>query len=279
MELIALDLLSVSYIAEHQENLLAVQVMLHGTGLPLKDDLYIETAKTVHPEHGAITATVLSKRDPSMSLHIDLPTPVTAFQSSYLQQQDVHLEAKLSALPSQSKGAISSLNTIVQHPLSASDIRQSKPKGLCCTACDREVADLAKANKSEQALKGSGFKDLPSEHWAEMLEVWMCHDDPAFTARLAQTTNEGFWPTRENVLMGGSYLLIHPDEVKNSSLTVEPVNVRNRIAPPLILLASSTDYKKVIVILQLAVRALHVLLSVTTKDPYLWKLSVSFGKR
>ena len=226
------DLSNWSYVAEHQENLLAVQIMLSGVSLSLKDDLIIETEQNVQPGCGVSEAVIMSKRDASISMCITLPTPVAIGQTIPFKQSDLHVEAKLSALATAPNGAISSLNTILQHPLSAPELRKIQPKALCCTACNREVADLSRTLRSEEKFEGSGFKDLPSEHWAEMLEVWMCHDDPAFTAQLAQRTNEGFWPSKDTVLVGGSYLLVHQDEGKSANLQVDPDNVSSPASAP-----------------------------------------------
>lgn len=252
---LTVDLSNVSYVAEHQENLLAVQIMLHGVNLTLKDDLMVETEKNGKSGHGVSEAVVVPKRDQVASFRITLPAPVVVGQLVQFAQSDLHLEAKLSALATTSPGAISSLNTLLSHPLSAPDLRKISPKALCCTACDREVADLSRTLRSEDRLEGSGFKDLPSEHWAEMLEVWMCHDDPAFTAQLAQRTNEGFWPTRETVLVGGSYVLVHPDEGKSASLQAEAGNVSLTCSVSITKQISirCTGYKKVFAIPQLAV--------------------------
>lgn len=189
-----------------------VQVMLHGAGLSLKDDLQLETPTT--PRIGSETheAIISSKKDPSSSIRIQLPTAVYPTQSIPFTHQDLHLEAKLAALSTSTSTTMSSLNTSVSHALSAADLRELQPKALCCAACDREVADLSLNNV---------YKDLPSEHWAEMMEVWMCHADPAFTARLAQRTKDGFWPSKGTVLVGGSYLLVDGSQAKKHNLHVE----------------------------------------------------------
>ena len=209
-----------------------MQVMLHGVGVSLKDELILSTDGTIQPGCGVTEATVTSHRDPSLALRISLPTAVTVGQSVTFAQSDLHLEAKLSALPTAPSNAVNSLSSSLSHPLSATELRAIKPRSLCCTACDREVADMSRALRSEEQAEGSGFKDLPSEHWAEMLEVWMCHDDPAFTAQLSQRTNEGFWPSGETVLVGGSYLLVHPKEVKRSNLNVELAMVSPHLTLP-----------------------------------------------
>lgn len=101
----------------------------------------------------------------------------------------------------------------ISHPLSATELRQLDPGGICCTSCDREIASFPAAGGTYER-----FKDLPSEHWAEMMEVWMCHDDPGFTAKLASQTKEGFWPIKGKVLVGGSYVLVNPEDVKRGNL-------------------------------------------------------------
>ena len=191
--------------------------MLHGAAVSLKDDLQLETPSFTSPGNEVREAIVASKKDPSMSLRLSLPFAVYPAQAVSFAHQDLHLESKLSALPSSPSDVVSSLNSIVQHALSASDLSELRPKGVCCSACAREVADLTSSTI---------FKDLPSEHWAEMMEVWMCHADPTFTSRLAQQTRDGFWPTRDTVLVGGSYLLVDETQAKKHNLRIEETKVR-----------------------------------------------------
>jgi hypothetical protein len=207
-----------SYAAEHQENLGLVQVMLHGIGASIKDDWTLETSSVTCDCDEAI---VTSKRD-AMTLRVSLPVPVYPNQSVPLVAEDLHLEAKLSAAPSSQN---QSLKNIITHALSASEVRSLRPSALCCAACDREVADVSLASREGQYEAEAEFKDLPSEHWAEMMEVWMCHQDPAFTAQLAKRTEEGFWPSRGTVLIGGSYFLIDKDQVKRTNLHFEDSKV------------------------------------------------------
>ena len=272
--LLMADISNASYIAEHQENLLAVQVMFYGLSSTQKDDLIVETEKNVQAGCGVSEAIITSKRDASVSLRIALPTAVAVGQTVQFVQSDLHLETKLSALPTSVPGAVSSLNTMLKHPLSAPELRKYRPNALCCTACDREVADLSRTLQSEDRLEGAGFKDLPSEHWAEMLEVWMCHDDPAFTAQLAQRTNEGFWPTRDTVLVGGSYLLVHSDVGKQASLQAEAGNVSDHSPPFNPPQHCCTGYKKVFAILQLAVRlvtSIQTSAQLRSSSKFLWE--------
>ncbi len=199
------DLASIAYVAEHQENLRIVHLILHGTGLSPNSELALEISKSNNSE-----ALLVSK---ASSFKIALPAAVVPGQICTLEQQDLLLEAKLSAFPT----PVATQTLLTSHTLSAPYLRRVAPIGLCCTVCDREIADLSLAS-----AVSDGFKDLPSEHWAEMMEVWMCHSDPGFTAQLAQTTKDGFWPDKGRVLVGESYLLLHSGDVKSSNLVLDP---------------------------------------------------------
>ncbi|KLT46039.1 hypothetical protein CC85DRAFT_310362 [Cutaneotrichosporon oleaginosum] len=194
----AIDPDAVGYLCETQENLRVVQVMLYGGDTALATDLELE----VTTPGGAV---VTSRSDPNVRINIALPSAVPLGQRVPFVLADGHMEAKLAALPM----SAASLNAHITHALSAPSLRQLAPRSLCCTQCDREIAEFP---------SGVAFKDLPSEHWAEMLEVWMCHADPAFTAHIAKQTKDGFWPTNNTVLVGGSYLLVSGNDVCKTKL-------------------------------------------------------------
>ncbi|WWC68796.1 uncharacterized protein I206_102731 [Kwoniella pini CBS 10737] len=206
------DANNIAYVTEHQENLRSVQITLHGIGVSSNLELQVESSMTNDEE-----AVITSKMNPSISIRIALPTAIQHGQIIPFSAQSLHLEAKLVAQPI--PPSVASL--LPSYPLSAPDLRKIEPTTLCCTSCERELA----------TLPTDSYKDLPSEHWAEMMEVWMCHNDPSFTARLAEKTKEGFWPQNGGVLVGGSYLLIGKERIKWGNITaeqgdqVEPWNV------------------------------------------------------
>jgi hypothetical protein len=204
------DLGNLSYIAEHQENLNVVQVMVHGDKMSTYPELFIEADSEMSEE-----ATLLSKGATS-HFRIRLPVPVQGGQKVPLAAPHFHLEAKLTAASTQLSEPVSSLNTMITQALCATDLRRIQPKVIACTGCDREIAELP--NKC-------GFKDLPSEHWAEMMEVWMCHSDPGFTAQISAQTKDGFWPSEGIVLVGGSYLLLRDEYVKEHNLVTDSTSV------------------------------------------------------
>ncbi|OXB34620.1 hypothetical protein J007_05721 [Cryptococcus neoformans] len=198
---------NVTYVVEHQENLKSLQILVHGIGISSNLELNI---KTLPSSSGSTNAAIItSKREPSLSIDVALPALVYSDQIMPLVPQSLYQEAKLSALPTPA----ASNALIITHALSAPDLRSLKVTALCCTICERHLSSLPFSRDPRQA-----YKDLPSDHWAEMIDIWMCHDDPAFTARLAGMTEEGFWPTDGGVLVGGSYLLVEETRGKWETL-------------------------------------------------------------
>lgn len=194
---------SVGYICEHQENLCTTLCIVYGAsnvGFELDVD---------NPSDAAL----LLESDPDFKLSVSLPSPVPLGQKIPLAVTNNYMEARIAALP----GPTPSLayNSAITHALSAPSLRSLHPQSLCCNNCQRALATFPLDIQ---------FKDLPSEHWAEMLEVWMCHSDPAFTAQIGQKARDGFWPNQTTVLVGGSYLLVSPDHVNGISETSEVSN-------------------------------------------------------
>lgn len=200
---------AITYVTEHQENLRVIQVLLSGvdTTFLKAGDLQLEVTT---PKIAVLT----SKSDPMLRVPVHLPSPAPLGQLVTVQPADDHLEAKLAALPSNLQGS-AVLHSTVAHALSAPDLRSLAPHSLCCTSCDRLVARLPLHVE---------FKDLPSEYWAEMIEAWMCHADPAFTSQLAKHTEDGFWPKGDTVLVGGSYLLLTGSHICDVHLSLSKSN-------------------------------------------------------
>lgn len=192
--------------------------MLHGSNLSFSSEITLTTTGSSTGSREAIL------KIGSSSAIIRLPAPMRPSQYVTLTPSNganAHLEGKLAALPSTSGPPM--LGT--RYPLSASDLRGLEPTGICCAACDRIVASLSPS-------QGAGaWKDLPSEHWAEMIEIWMCHQDPTWTSKLAKHTEEGFWPDKGGLLVGGSYLLVNKDDIRRANMVYTQGKVRGPFVP------------------------------------------------
>ncbi|KAI7896441.1 ubiquitin-conjugating enzyme E2-binding protein [Mucor mucedo] len=82
-------------------------------------------------------------------------------------------------------------------------------KEIHCQHCDASILD----NSVEYKIK-----DLPSEHWYELVECWICHETKPeeHQARMRPIL------ARPNLLLvGTSYFLIHPDNLLKDSVQVD----------------------------------------------------------
>jgi len=59
--------------------------------------------------------------------------------------------------------------------------------------------------------------DLPSEHWQELVDAWMCHADQGLHEQVAKH-GRGFWPERGQALVGGCYILFEESSVAKTNL-------------------------------------------------------------
>lgn len=67
-------------------------------------------------------------------------------------------------------------------------------------------------------------KDLPSDHWMELVECWICHE----TSEKEHSGQLKPIMARENLLLiGSTYLLLHPNDVRNVKIDdhIPPVHV------------------------------------------------------
>jgi len=78
----------------------------------------------------------------------------------------------------------------------------------------------SQASPSKHPRTPTKYLDLPSEHWAELVDVWMCHPTQELNDAVAKHA-EGIWPKPNLVFIGVSYLLVHGSDVVEDNMTVE----------------------------------------------------------
>lgn len=207
--------LSVRYVAEHHETLNHVLVFI---GLDEGMQPGIELEADVQPSVGdpTIGDRLILKYGLSISLPLCLPVSVTAGKAS-VQLQGTHYEIKLTAPPN---GAADSRrdsfsNVSESHLLDASEISKLNPSSFVCACCSLPLVQAPlQADQS-----GFSYLDLPSEHWAELLEAWMCHSDQKLSERVARHS-QGFWPNPGQAFIGGSYFLFDQSGVVKGNFRV-----------------------------------------------------------
>lgn len=64
-----------------------------------------------------------------------------------------------------------------ESPLSASSLQKIGPARLHCTSCLEPIVDLHTISR---------YVALPSQHWEELIDAWMCHGDQEINVGLIQ---------------------------------------------------------------------------------------------
>jgi hypothetical protein len=235
----------VSFVAEYQDNLNAVTLLLKINNPDKKSSppkqLTVEVVPTTGAQADPSTPSetgdrILVNHKANWSTPLFLPTPVVLGKFT-VDCSGEHYEIKLATPAASSPAATvfpNSDNTSTTAgenaaaTLDAAYLTSIAPSSFVCASCSlpfvtssnsstaksqSPFADSAEVGEEGLGAGGLNYRDLPSEHWAELLDAWMCHHDQKLADRVAQSAKEGFWPTRGECLVGGSYLLLEESSV------------------------------------------------------------------
>jgi len=117
---------------------------------------------------------------------------------------DIKLKLRTYVRKRPAKKDISTSETY-QVPLNSTEI--SCLKNILCDYCKEPLIE-------KNALKK--ILDMPSEHWAELVDCWMCHQENYKHSKIGDII------AQENVgLVGNNYFLVHPNNVGKNTLKVD----------------------------------------------------------
>lgn len=105
--------------------------------------------------------------------------------------------------------------------LPASELASLSPLSYTCSSCSLPLVPAPPTR----------YRDLPSEHWEELIDAWMCHPEGQTLAKAGMYGGDGngkgcsfgFWPTRDEALVGGSYVLFDAEAVAGGNIKCEGV--------------------------------------------------------
>lgn len=157
------------------------------------------------------TALCLQTGSSSTSICIRLPAAAAAVPSSDPDElhraidavfKVDHFELRLGTKEGQSSTRART-DLDIQVPYPAATFRKHRPDSLVCAAenCSGRavLADLRNVDR---------YNDLPSEHWAELLDAWMCHHDQTLSDELIHKGNN-IWPKAGQGLLSTSAMLLN----------------------------------------------------------------------
>ena len=183
------ETLDVTYVAEYHENLQHVLAFLTVSGLQAGTDLQ---AEVVAPESGSSDrrAQLLLRCGASTSQRLALPAPVVPGPAQVSVVGGRHFQVKLAVAPSAAPPSPEP-----ESELDATHLQSIQPTSFICASCSLPLVRAASLQR---------YRDLPSEHWAELVDAWMCHADQKLHEHVQKGSKEGFWPADGEALVGGS---------------------------------------------------------------------------
>ena len=131
-----------------------------------------------------------------------LPSPLPARVSPGkppVKVQSGHFELKLQTIGTSDLPTPSAVEMY-----DATALSKSMPTTFICSSCSLPLV---------QSTKVKEYKDLPSEHWQELVDAWMCHSDQKLHEEVMENAKRGFWPKEGEALVGGSYLVFEDSSV------------------------------------------------------------------
>ncbi|KAG9021446.1 hypothetical protein FRB95_002096 [Tulasnella sp. JGI-2019a] len=193
---------AVSFVAEYQQNLHAVQICLRLQdsipGRPVELEVLIGDN-----EDAALTGSdiFVIRTEFGESPRLSLPAPVLPGLQE-LKAYGEHFEVKL-AVPALAQIPVDLFKDEISSPyenlLDSTHISSLQPTSFICVSCPRPIVTCVNVTR---------YVDLPSEHWTELMDAWMCHAEQKLTDAIMKTAGGGFWPKDGIVLIGGNYLLV-----------------------------------------------------------------------
>jgi hypothetical protein len=207
----------VTYIAEHHENLQHILVFLTVRGATPGVDIEAEVLPAGGDAADASSGGdyLVVKSGAHTSLPLVLPGR-TAPGKQHVRVQGAHYEIKLATLPS---AGAAPADTHAAPLLDATQLATAAPTSFICASCSLPVV--------QSAARVREYRDLPSEHWEELVDAWMCHADQKLNARVMKHGRGGFWPEEGQALVGGSYILFEEEAmVKHHLCPADETKVR-----------------------------------------------------
>lgn len=190
-----------SYIAEESRNLGIVTVTFWPRNSPVKEGWEIISIQS--------NALIIAPSSTGTFTRIPLPCQVIP-QTSTITSQGTFYECRLVTVD-HSTTTQPRPDSVVHSPLSTAELRDALPVAYVCAVCSNILVDSESIEK---------YNALPSEHWAELLDAWMCHQDQALSDDLV-AKGKGIKPRIGEGMVGSAYILFAKEITSNWFTPVE----------------------------------------------------------
>lgn len=201
-----------SYIAESQAQLGFVSVSLWMVMTPASDILSYQVDIN--------NFQVLLVSHDGVSHSVALPCQVVEGQEGSVARLQDHWQVKLQMEETlaRARGVMHARQAAA--PLSASTLQDMRPSQFVCDSCLQTVAETRSITQ---------YLPLPSQHWEELIDAWMCHTDQELSQGMIDTQkrlDEHRGLQAEQARVADSFIVIHPSQLVAAG-TYEDVQVSN----------------------------------------------------
>jgi hypothetical protein len=208
------ECLGLQYIAEHHENLGHIMVFFNVTGAIAGCNLEAE----VSPLSGDDELLVVTCRSKA-TCPVRLPARSIPGKKEVKVQRG-HFELQLRTVP-----PVTPEDSEHTALFDAAALVKYSPTSFICSSCSLPLVQSARVTE---------YKDLPSEHWEELVDAWMCHADQKLHDQVIKYATNGFWPRDGQALVGGSYIMFENRSVMEGNLRpVDKTKVSVQAVPSL----------------------------------------------
>lgn len=174
----------INYIVEEARNLDSLTINFWSTDRESTDTYSFQSLES-------LSLDIISSSNTSH--RILLPSPAKT-QQVQIVSRGAYFEIKLATAKDMTSD---SADVDVQYPLSTNELRTHLPTDFSCVKCRNVLVD------SRQVTK---YNTLPSEHWAELLDSWMCHGDQKLSEDLIRK-GKGIKPRAGEGLVAAGYIM------------------------------------------------------------------------
>ncbi|KAI0718753.1 HECT-like ubiquitin-conjugating enzyme-binding-domain-containing protein [Cerioporus squamosus] len=195
--------LDVHYVAEYHETLQHVLVFLSVQGMIPGANLEAEVVPVSDSSSADERSRLMLKCGASTSPLLALPAPVSpGVKDVKVTGQYYEVKLPVTAAPASPLDGPPAL-------LDATQLSSLSPTSFVCASCSLPLVQASRLHE---------YRDLPSEHWAELVDAWMCHADQRLHEHVKKHSAQGFWPQEGEALVGGSYVLFEASATVQSNL-------------------------------------------------------------
>lgn len=101
----------------------------------------------------------------------------------------------------------------IRSPYTAADLKAHArtTDAFMCVSCGVPLIKLANITR---------YNDLPSEHWAELLDAWMCHQDQSLSEELIAKGNN-IWPKDHQALLSSTGIIVSSPNASSWTIASE----------------------------------------------------------